>query len=77
MLPDSTVTDVTITILLASAACISGSCPFSLWIGQCERLNPDIQVLYHPYVTINIIFFLFYLYIYLTGRAIIIAAIHN
>jgi len=38
----NTVTYVTITILLATAAYLLGSCPFSLWIGRW-RLSKDIR----------------------------------
>lgn len=34
--------DITITILLATAAFLLGSCPFSIWIGRW-RLNADIR----------------------------------
>ena len=35
-------TNITITILLATAAYLLGSCPFSLWVGRW-RLNTDIR----------------------------------
>jgi glycerol-3-phosphate acyltransferase PlsY len=36
------VTDITIAILLATAAYLLGACPFSLWVGRW-RLNKDIR----------------------------------